>query len=342
MSNYSKTTNFTAKDALPTGNASKVVSGVDFDLEFDNIQTSNNTKVDAVGSGLSIASTTLSFDINSLSSVTPVTGDEIVYEDVSDSNNPKKTTIGTLADTISGLIAGGGIEDNSGALRLNLDSLTNVTPAAGDEFAVSDASDSGLPKAVLFSTLESTLNHDSLAGFVSAEHINHGSVSVTAGNGLTGGGTIAATRTINVVGGTGITANANDIELDISGLTSMTAAPNGVDSFLYNDGGTMKQMTFEQVALPSNNVSTGRNLADSDVGHIVYWTGTSGTLTMVSGVGQDDCWIVLVNSGSGDLTVAGSGVTVNSANSLLTIPSGGMGTLIRESSTVWFLGGNLQ
>jgi hypothetical protein len=55
------------------------------------------------------------------------------------------------------------------------------------------------------------LGHDALDGFVANEHIDHSSVSVTAGNGLTGGGTIAATRTINVVGGTGITANADDI-----------------------------------------------------------------------------------------------------------------------------------
>ena len=41
-------------------------------------------------------------------------------------------------------------------------------------------------------------NHDSLAGFVSNEHIDHSGVTITAGSGLTGGGTIAANRTINI------------------------------------------------------------------------------------------------------------------------------------------------
>ncbi len=35
MSNYTKTTNFTAKDTLPTGNPAKIIKGTDFDTEFD-------------------------------------------------------------------------------------------------------------------------------------------------------------------------------------------------------------------------------------------------------------------------------------------------------------------
>lgn len=46
MSNYSKTTNFTAKDSLPTGNAAKIIKGADFDTEFDAIQTAVATKSD--------------------------------------------------------------------------------------------------------------------------------------------------------------------------------------------------------------------------------------------------------------------------------------------------------
>ena len=46
MANYTKTTNFAAKDALSPGNASKVVKGTEIDTEFTNIQTAIATKVD--------------------------------------------------------------------------------------------------------------------------------------------------------------------------------------------------------------------------------------------------------------------------------------------------------
>jgi len=35
MSNYVKSTNFGAKDTLPTGDTAKLVRGSDFDTEFD-------------------------------------------------------------------------------------------------------------------------------------------------------------------------------------------------------------------------------------------------------------------------------------------------------------------
>ena len=73
----------------------------------------------------------------------------------------------------------------------------------------------------------SQIDHDATTNFVANEHIDHSGVSVTAGDGLTGGGTIAATRTINVVGGDGITANANDIQVD---ATVLRTTGNGIIS----------------------------------------------------------------------------------------------------------------
>jgi hypothetical protein len=46
MANYTKTTNFAAKDALASGNANKVVKGTEIDTEFTNIQTAIASKAD--------------------------------------------------------------------------------------------------------------------------------------------------------------------------------------------------------------------------------------------------------------------------------------------------------
>ena len=52
MSNYSKTTDFAAKDALSTGNANKIVKGTEIDDEFDAIQTAVNSKADSNNTAL--------------------------------------------------------------------------------------------------------------------------------------------------------------------------------------------------------------------------------------------------------------------------------------------------
>ena len=46
MSNYVKSTNFTAKDSLPTGDTNKVIRGSEFDTEFNAIATAVATKSD--------------------------------------------------------------------------------------------------------------------------------------------------------------------------------------------------------------------------------------------------------------------------------------------------------
>jgi hypothetical protein len=46
MANYIKATNFTAKDALPSGNAGKIIKGTEVDVEFSAIATAIASKAD--------------------------------------------------------------------------------------------------------------------------------------------------------------------------------------------------------------------------------------------------------------------------------------------------------
>ena len=47
MSNYTKTTDFEAKDSLPSGDSGKIIRGSEFETEFDNIATAIASKSDA-------------------------------------------------------------------------------------------------------------------------------------------------------------------------------------------------------------------------------------------------------------------------------------------------------
>lgn len=49
MADYTKTTDFEAKDALPTGNAEKIIEGYDFEVEFDAIVSAIASKADING-----------------------------------------------------------------------------------------------------------------------------------------------------------------------------------------------------------------------------------------------------------------------------------------------------
>ncbi len=99
----------------------------------------------------------------------------------------------------SGLTGGGTL---AASRTLNIGAGTGISVAA-DAIAIDSAG--------LLAYYNGSIVHDNLSGFVANEHIDHSGVSVTAGAGMTGGGTIAATRTLNVIAGTGITVNANDV-----------------------------------------------------------------------------------------------------------------------------------
>ena len=52
MSNYTKTTNFLAKDSLPENDSGKIIKGSEFDTEFNALQTAVNTKADLASAAL--------------------------------------------------------------------------------------------------------------------------------------------------------------------------------------------------------------------------------------------------------------------------------------------------
>jgi cytoskeletal protein CcmA (bactofilin family) len=64
MTNYTKTTDFAAKDSLPSGNAAKIVKGSEIDTEFNNIATASATKANANDAVLTGTTTAQTLDIS--------------------------------------------------------------------------------------------------------------------------------------------------------------------------------------------------------------------------------------------------------------------------------------
>jgi hypothetical protein len=135
-----------------------------------------------------------------------------------------------------------------------------------------------------FTTTDGDIVHDNLSGFVSNEHIDHSDINIYAGKGLTGGGDITSSLTIDidsanvramfsggdgltynsgtgtftVVGGDGITANANEIEVTVDGSTIELSATDGSGAIRVIDGGiTNTKLENSSLTVGDTNIALG-------------------------------------------------------------------------------------
>jgi hypothetical protein len=64
MTDYTKTTDFAAKDSLPSGDSGKIIKGTEFETEFDNIATAVATKSNIASPTFTGTTTIPTVDIN--------------------------------------------------------------------------------------------------------------------------------------------------------------------------------------------------------------------------------------------------------------------------------------
>ena len=132
-------------------------------------------------------------------------------------------------EQLSATDAGG---DGSFAYNNATGVFTYTGPSAAEVRAHISAGTGIAISAGAISTDDSAIVIGDLSGYVANEHIDHSGVSITAGAGLTGGGTIAATRDLAVGAGDGISVAADAVAVDSSVVrTSGTQTVGGAKTF---------------------------------------------------------------------------------------------------------------
>jgi len=161
--------------------------------------------------------------------------------------------------------------------------------------------------------------HDGFSDFVGNEHIDHSAVSITTGNGLSGGGTIESTRTISVGPGTGIVVSSTTVGVtgvleDLFALTAPASdgqfiVATGAGAFAYESGATVR--TSIGVGTGDSPAFTGLTLSGLTDNRVVV-AGTAGVL-------EDDAnltWDAASFTVTGNIATDGTTVVLDGSTSV--------------------------
>jgi hypothetical protein len=140
----------------------------------------------------------------------------------------KWSAVGTITNAANINVGGVGVFNSISTDTLQFKGVA----AASTKVTVTDNTTN---KTIDVDVVESNINHNNLLNFVANKHIDHSTVSITAGSGLSGGGDLTTTRSLAI---------------DILSLTAKTT-PVAADTLLINDsvGSVNKKITLSSIQL---------------------------------------------------------------------------------------------
>ena len=279
MADYSQVNDYSAKDALATGDPLKLIKGSDIDSELSAISTAVASKFDSTdiataGEAQAGTSNTVIITparltawgqgqagiIEDLQALADPDADRLLFWDdsagaaafltVSTGLTLSGTTLtvneGDFARTVTagnGLSGGGALSADI-TLDVDLNELaTETSIASGDFIAMLDNTDSGSGK-ITFANFESTLSVANMSDGATGG-VDHSAVSIAtaADSGLTGGGDLTATRNLSV---------------DIAGTTQETTIDGSNDEVLFYDASAAGNRAVPIESLVGTALGEGR------------------------------------------------------------------------------------
>lgn len=334
MADYSQVNDYSAKDALATGNPLKLIKGSDIDADLSAIAAAilskfdstdiatageaqagvNNTKV-VTPARLTAWAQNNAGTIEDLQALADPGADRIMFWDASAGTltflipgsgiTITDTTISVDAGGLGGRtltagdgLSGGGDLSTDRTFTLDLNELGNETTIdPGDFVAMVDTTDGGSQK-ISFANLESALSIGNLSDFDANEIVDHTLITISAGTGLA-----------YSVGGAHIGQNGT-LVLDIDGLTEESTIDAVVDTVPFYDAsaGVERKVPIDAlVGAPLGDGLWYRNSAvnvTSSAATLVYNTaqhdslsrGTFSTATGIYTAGSAPCRLLITAS----------------------------------------------
>jgi hypothetical protein len=318
MSNYTKTTNFTAKDSLISGNPSKIVKGSEHDAEYTAIQTAVNSKADAASplftgtpslNGVAITSTAAELnildgvtataaEINVLDGITSTTAELNILDGVT-ATAAELNALDGITATVTELNYTDGV---TSAIQTQLDtkaplnSPVLVTPNLGTPSAATLTNATGLP--IVAGT----------TGTLSTARGGTGVTTASNGQLLIGNGSGFTAATLTAGSGVSVTNGAGSIAIAFTGSGTGDVTLNGTQTL------TNKTLTSPAIGTSIKDTNANTLVAitatGSAVNNFTIANAAAAANPVLSATGSDtNIGINLTPKGTGEVLATSSYLT---------------------------------